>query len=87
MKNEIAIMENNKNEIIAMQKHKNISKLSANDLNLIVELNTIIKVNSSYEKLLNNLKNTTSTSLKISYSSQYIANIIREIKEKLKATE
>lgn len=87
LKNEIAIMENNKNEIIAMQKHKNISKLSANDLNLILELNTIIQVNSSYEKLLNNLKNTKSTSLKISNSSNYIADIIKELKAKLKAIE
>ncbi len=87
LKNEIAIMENNKNEIIAMQKHKNISKLSANDLNLILELNTIIQVNSSYEKLLNNLKNSKSTSLKISNSSNYIADIIKELKAKLKAIE
>lgn len=87
LKNEIAIMENNKNEIIAMQKHKNISKLSTNDLNLILELNTIIQVNSSYEKLLNNLKNTNSTSLKISNSSNYIADIIKELKAKLKAIE
>ncbi|NJM79301.1 MAG: hypothetical protein HC854_06190 [Flavobacterium sp.] len=80
-------MENNKNDIIEIQNNKNISSLSINDQNLIIELNTIINVNSSYEKLLNNLKNTNSTSLIITNSSNYIATILKELKAKLKIIE